>query len=225
MRFSKSLIYKMIIGVIIILSYIALSIIVIPSKTTVFWQGMVFTILSVILFVVAMGNTLYRESSAKEYNLNMPGMSIATGYLILQSTLGILFPLVFHNNIVFPLVIMILLFAASACLVFGALIQKERVIVSDAAAEASGEFTRCISARLKTLYDNEIDAKRKAELKTLYEIARFGKPGVNADAAPLEAAIKEAVCVLEKEPVVDGTTFGETAHKMKTLLRQRDNVL
>ena len=156
------------------------------------------------------------KSNANTQFLRLPLFYIVGGYFALQLVVGIMFMLI-PTSATFPLVVQVIILAAFLTVTMTVTIAKEQILKTEENINNASFNLRTLTINAEQLYLAEVNGRKKAELKKLYEAIRYSDPVSISDATRnLDDQIDTAFRNLSL--IIDSCSESELEKEMKPIL-------
>lgn len=186
----------------------------VSNYTTVFWLAYIFT--TIAFFAQGVVGIISRKSKADAKFLSLPLGYIGSIYFVVQLIIGIVC-MVVPVSIVFALIVQLLILGAYITVTLASTIAKEQILENDDNIKKTTSYIRTLTIETEQLYLSQEDARKKAELKKLYEAIRYSDPMSSTDEiCMIDKQIFIAVRVLSEK--VSVVTVDDLKQEIKPIL-------
>ena len=186
----------------------------VTHHTNGFWISYIFTSIAFMAQLVVF--LIVDKSNANTQFLRLPLFYIVGGYFALQLVVGIMFMLI-PTSATFPLVVQVIILAAFLTVTMTVTIAKEQILKTEENINNASFNLRTLTINAEQLYLAEVNGRKKAELKKLYEAIRYSDPVSISDATRnLDDQIDTAFRNLSL--IIDSCSESELEKEMKPIL-------
>ena len=186
----------------------------VTHHTNGFWISYIFTSIAFMAQLVVF--LIVDKSNANTQFLRLPLFYIVGGYFALQLVVGIMFMLI-PTSATFPLVVQVIILAAFLTVTMTVTIAKEQILKTEENINNASFNLRTLTINAEQLYLAEVNGRKKAELKKLYEAIKYSDPVSISDATRnLDDQIDTAFRNLSL--IIDSCSESELEKEMKPIL-------
>lgn len=186
----------------------------VTHHTNGFWISYIFTSIAFMAQLVVF--LIVDKSNANTQFLRLPLFYIVGGYFALQLVVGIMFMLI-PTSATFPLIVQVIILAAFLTVTMTVTIAKEQILKTEENINNASFNLRTLTINAEQLYLAEVNGRKKAELKKLYEAIRYSDPVSISDATRnLDDQIDTAFRNLSL--IIDSCSESELEKEMKPIL-------
>lgn len=187
---------------------------IVTHHTNGFWISYIFTSIAFMAQLVVF--LIVDKSNANTQFLRLPLFYIVGGYFALQLVVGIMFMLI-PTSATFPLIVQVIILAAFLTVTMTVTIAKEQILKTEENINNASFNLRTLTINAEQLYLAEVNGRKKAELKKLYEAIRYSDPVSISDATRnLDDQIDTAFRNLSL--IIDSCSESELEKEMKPIL-------
>lgn len=186
----------------------------VTHHTNGFWISYIFTSIAFMAQLVVF--LIVDKSNANTQFLRLPLFYIVGGYFAIQLVVGIMFMLI-PTSATFPLIVQVIILAAFLTVTMTVTIAKEQILKTEENTNNASFNLRTLTINAEQLYLAEVNGRKKAELKKLYEAIRYSDPVSIPDATRnLDGQIDTAFRNLSL--IIDSCSESELEKEIKPIL-------